>query len=80
MINTLFLFSYVNIFQVENFTEFDVIESQAVGDECSDALRTVTDYFETTWDAGGDEKQAMLDLFGTPDDFTKGFLKLVSPL
>jgi hypothetical protein len=60
------------ILAVENFTQFDVIEAEAVGDECANALRTVTSYFEAQWDAGGEQKQALLDLFNTPDDFTKG--------
>jgi pimeloyl-ACP methyl ester carboxylesterase len=60
------------ILAVENFTQFDVVETEAVGDDCAQALRDVTSAFETAWDAGGDEKQALLDLFGTPDDFTKG--------
>jgi len=60
------------ILAVENFTQFDVIETQAVGADCAQALRDVTAAFENAWDAGGDTKQDMLDMFGTPDDFTKG--------
>ena len=56
---------------VENFTAFDEIETEAVGDACAAQLRNVTQQFETAWDAGGDTRQALLDLFHTPSDFTK---------
>jgi hypothetical protein len=56
---------------VDNFTEFDVVEAAAVGDDCAAQLRNVTGQFEAAWDAGGDTKQALLDLFHTPGDFTK---------
>jgi hypothetical protein len=62
---------------VENFTAFDEIEAEAVGDVCAAQLRNVTQQFESAWDAGGDTKQALLDLFHTPSDFTKVIVVVV---
>ena len=57
---------------MENFTAFDQVETAAVGDACAEQLRGVTAAFEAAWDAGGAQKQSLLDLFGTPADFTRG--------
>mmetsp|Transcript_11675 Transcript_11675/g.15424 ORF Transcript_11675/g.15424 Transcript_11675/m.15424 type:complete len:474 (-) Transcript_11675:311-1732(-) len=57
---------------VENFTRFDEVEAAAVGEACANQLRNVTAAFEAAWDAGGAQKQTLLDLFNAPTDLTKG--------
>ena len=49
-----------------------MVEAEAVGEACAGSLRATVAAFEAAWDAGGTEKNDLLDLFNTPSDFTKG--------